>query len=51
MNDLGGVVGGYQIDADGHYMTGYIYTKAGGMENLNDLIAPVIWFVLDQQVV
>jgi probable HAF family extracellular repeat protein len=40
VNDLGDVVGGYSLDATGAGNDAFIYTQAGGMQNLNDLVDP-----------
>jgi probable HAF family extracellular repeat protein len=40
VNDLGQVVGGYALDATFDAATAFIYTSAGGMQDLNDLIDP-----------
>jgi probable HAF family extracellular repeat protein len=46
VNDLGQVVGGYALDANFAAGTAFIYTSAGGMQNLNDLIDPSPGFYL-----
>ena len=46
VNDLGQVVGGSDIDAAGDGAA-FIYTQAGGMQNLNDLIDPSSGWNLD----
>ncbi len=40
VNGLGQVVGGYSLDATSAETAAFIYTQAGGMQNLNDLINP-----------
>jgi probable HAF family extracellular repeat protein len=39
VNDLGALVGGYQVNASGS-TEGFIYTQAGGMQGLNSLVDP-----------
>ena len=40
VNNLGAVVGGYSLDASSAENVAFIYTQAGGMQNLNNLIDP-----------
>ena len=40
MNDYGDAVGGYSLDARAAAGDAFLYTQAGGMQNLNDLIDP-----------
>ncbi len=48
VNDQGQVVGGYNLDASGAQSVPFIYTQAGGMQNLNNLIDPSSgWTIYD----
>ena len=48
VNDQGQVVGGYNLDASGAESVPFIYTQAGGMQNLNNLIDPSSgWTIYD----
>ena len=40
VNDLGDIAGGYALDTTGTDEDAFLYTQAGGMQNLNNLIDP-----------
>ncbi len=47
VNDFGDVVGGYSTESDGGGGTAFIYTPAGGLQDLNDFIDPASGYFLE----